>query len=680
MSVDKVDSLRNYVSYITREFFGKHFMETAESMSTSFEVAYNKQLELYELGDDSEVEKIRRLIVSFRPALSSVLELSAEFDALMTMMQMTLKASWDGAHRRKDKPVPKRQGPIMPGSDQSVNLVFFCSVCGAEVDVPHEVKKQILNSEEEVELPQHCGQAAKIKISRTPIEKPVEEVVVDDEPYEPIELLMGHIEADDVEYMKVLSVGIDIGSSTSHLIFSRLTLKREISFFNMSNRFVMVNREIIYESPIIFTPLLDRYTIDIEAVVKFCEEEYKKAGITPEEVETGAVIVTGETAKKKNADEIVNRLSSESGKFVSAVAGVNLESLLSAMGSGVVVQSGHLQKNILHVDVGGGTSNMAIASMGQVLSTSCINVGGRLLGIDDEFKIWRIDSPTQFLMKELGMSYTIGDIIPEEDARTIAREYARALIEVMLGPTISTIAKELMMADDLDFSIPVDEVSFSGGVAEMLYGGDDGNYDDIGRYLAEEIRKQIEELGLTIVEPESKIRATVIGAGAFSLSISGSTTFHYDNIGLPIDNIPVIPVNLRNELFNDEWFAEEIKRAFTTFDMVEGEDIVALYFKDQIHHEDRFKVFAKAIEKALPNSVANKKLIILIFSYDFAKMLGISIRDETSIHSNLLCLDELNMEAGDWIDIGAPLKSTHAFPVTVKSLVFNQNKEYSPDE
>jgi len=679
MSVDTVSSIRKYVSYITSEFFEKQFNENAARMRSTFEETYNSLLDQYVIRDNSEVERLRRIIVSYRPALSTVLEPCAEFDTLMTMMQTTLKVYWDGAHRRKNNPKTKKQGPLMPGSYESINLAFLCSVCDEEIDVTHEEKQKILNSEEEVELPQHCGQVVKIKISRTPLEKPVEEETKDEQ-YEPIELLMGHIKADNVEYMKVLSVGIDIGSSTSHLIFSRLTLKREVSFFNMSNRFVMVNREVIYQSPIIFTPLIDRYTIDIDSVVKFCEEEYKKAGITSDEIETGAVIVTGETAKKQNADEIVRRLSSKSGKFVSAVAGVNLESLLSAMGSGIVPQSGYRQKTILHVDVGGGTSNMAIASMGQVLSTSCINVGGRLLGIDKDFKIWRIDGPTEFLMKELGMSYEIGNIIPEEDARTIAHEYAKALVEVMRGPTTSIIAKELMMADDLDFSIPIDEVSFSGGVAEMIYGGDDEGYEDIGKYLAEEIRLQIEELGLSIAEPASKIRATVIGAGSFSLSISGSTTFHYDNIDLPIENVPVVPVHLRNELFNDEWFVAEIKRAFTTFDMVEGEDLVALYFKAQIHHEDRFKEFAKAIEKALPNSVANKKLIILIFGYDFAKMLGISIRDETSIQSNLLCLDELTMDAGDWVDIGEPLKETHAFPVTVKSLVFNDDKQYSEDE
>ncbi|MHA1495472.1 MAG: ethanolamine ammonia-lyase reactivating factor EutA [Candidatus Thorarchaeota archaeon] len=317
MTEDRVENLRNYVLHVVSEFFGNHFPENADTMRNSFYKVYLKQELQYVMKDDSEIEGIRRIIVSFRPALSSVLELCAEFDALMTMVQMILKPQWDGAHRRQDEPVQEKRGPIMPGSDPSVNLVFICSVCGEEIDVPHETKKQILNSEEEVELPQHCGQIVKIKISRTPVE---EEVVVKDEPYEPIELLMGHVKANNVEYMKVLSVGIDIGSSTSHLIFSRLTLKREISFFNMTNRFVMVDREIVYESPIIFTPLLDRFTIDVEAVVKFCKEEYKKAGVTQEEVETGAVIVTGETAKKKNADEIIQKLSSESGKFVSAVS------------------------------------------------------------------------------------------------------------------------------------------------------------------------------------------------------------------------------------------------------------------------------------------------------------------------------------------------------------------------
>ncbi|MFX1416655.1 MAG: ethanolamine ammonia-lyase reactivating factor EutA, partial [Promethearchaeota archaeon] len=316
-----------------------------------------------------------------------------------------------------------------------------------------------------------------------------------------------------------------------------------------------------------------------------------------------------------------------------------------------------------------------------VLSTSCINVGGRLLGIDEDFKIWRIDGPTQFLMNALGMNYQIGDTIAEEDARTIATEYAKALVEVMQGPAKSTVAKELMMTDDLDFSIPVDVYSFSGGVSEIFYGSDE-TFDDIGVMLAEEIKVLVEKEGLPIVEPENKIRATVIGAGAFSLSVSGSTTFFDESIELPVTNVPVLPVNPGAPEFTPQDLVEGIRRSFKTFDMVEGEDIVALYFKDFIVSraytvDEWLAPFARSIEEALPNSVSKRRLIILIFGYDVAKRLGLAIRDETSIRSNILVLDELQLEAGDWIDIGAPLKENHSFPVTVKSLVFNENKTYS---
>ncbi|MGY5857752.1 MAG: ethanolamine ammonia-lyase reactivating factor EutA [Candidatus Thorarchaeota archaeon] len=481
---------------------------------------------------------------------------------------------------------------------------------------------------------------------------------------------------DQPDNLKMLSVGIDIGSSTSHLVFSRLVLSRERSFTNPTNRFQLIDREIVYESEIIFTPLLDRYTIDIEAIVEFCKEEYRKAGITPEEVETGAVIVTGETAKKKNADEIVLRLSSESGKFVSASAGPNYESVLGAMGSGIVDISLETRQTILHADIGGGTSNLAIASNGHIHSTACSNVGGRLLGIDNDFKIWRIDEPTNFLMQELGVSYKIGDIIPEEDARTIAREYATALVEVMQGPAESKIAKELMMTDDLDFSIPIDAVSFSGGVAELIYGSEQ-RFDDIGVYLAKEIKSLIDELGWSIVEPENKIRATVIGAGAFTLSVSGSTCYFDKSIEFPIKNIPIIPVNVTTENYRTGIVEKEIARAFTKYDMVEGEDVVGLYFKDSLFRSYIWlQEFVKSVENALPKSIASKKMTVLLFETDIGKMVGLMVRRETSIQHNLICLDELFLEEGDWIDIGEPLLSGPAFPVTVKSLVFNKEKTY----
>lgn len=660
----------------------------AESLGDKFMQQYEKLFKEHENEDIYDLHRYYRLITEFKPALLTILKPGKEFDMICDTAVVNFNVPLERIRRqiKENKLTPKRKGPVMPGSSKSMDLRLYCTICNENFEIPPEIKEKLLNDEEKQELSKHCDKEMVIKIVRIQEEEPTEEIEDKEREREieifSAELLMGHIDSKEakVEYLNLLSVGIDIGSSTSHLVFSRLTLKRETSFFNMSNRFILTNRDIVYEGNIIFTPLIDRYTIDIEAIIKFCEEEYKKAGITTEMVDTGAVIVTGETAKKQNAAEIINRLSSEGGKFVSAVAGPNFESLLGAMGSGIVEQSRKNQRTILNVDVGGGTSNIAVSSKGNVHSTSCINIGGRLLGIDKEFKIWRIDEPSAFLMKELNMNYKLGDIIPENDVKTISREYAKTLLEVMRGPATSKIAKELMMTDDLDFSIPIDDFSFSGGVAEMIYGKDNSHeeYNDIGKYLAEEINLLIEEYGLQIIEPENKIRATVIGAGAFSLSISGSTCYVDEDVVLPLNNIPVLPVNVKREELSFENIKNKIKRAFNNYDMKEGEDIVALYFKEFIDHSDSIlSTLAKAIESSLSYSVAQKKPIILIFSMDIAKVLGIAIRRETSVQSNLICLDELVLEAGDFIDIGAPLYSGQAYPITVKSLVFNKEKKTS---
>ncbi|MFX1237144.1 MAG: ethanolamine ammonia-lyase reactivating factor EutA, partial [Promethearchaeota archaeon] len=360
---------------------------------------------------------------------------------------------------------------------------------------------------------------------------------------------------------------------------------------------------------------------------------------------------------------------------VSATAGPNFESLLGIMGSGMVKYSSETQKTIMNIDVGGGTSNLAIASKGIVHSCSCINVGGRLLGIDENFKIWRIDGPCEFLMKELNMDYKIGDIIPKGDVKKIAHELAKALIEVMKGPATSKIARWLMMTDDLDFSLSVDEFSFSGGVAKFIYSTEDSLnfYNDIGQYLADEIKSLVRSQNLPLIEPVNKIRATVIGAGSFSLSISGSTCYHDEKISLPIKNVPVItiPFNLNDFTKNNEILKIQIDLTLKKFDMEEGKDLYALYFKELIRPTPEF---IQVLADALPNSISQKSLVILILRFDGAKVLGLALKKNTELKENLFCLDELELETGDWIDIGAPLKEKDAFPVTIKSLVFNQDK------
>ena len=475
----------------------------------------------------------------------------------------------------------------------------------------------------------------------------------------------------EINRIEILSVGVDVGSSTSHLVFSKLVLIKDEH--SVTRRFNIEERDIIYEGRIVNTPFLDDNTIDINRLTEFFKEEYQRAQIDPADIQTGAVIITGESARKQNAKQIAEALSKDAGKFVATTAGPNFESLIAAMGSGAVARSKDYKKTILSCDIGGGTSNIALTKNGEILSTSCIAVGGRVLGVNSEGIIWRIDEPALKVMQHLGLNYKVGDQISETDSQKIARTLAQALFEVIRGPAKSAMARQLMLTDDLVFPTRIDEYSFSGGVAELMYGGMN-NYEDIGQILADQINSLTPELSAAVIEPENKIRATVIGAGAYSLSISGSSGFMDDKIAFPIRNVPVIRVDVDRSKLSVEHIISQINLSFQRFDVEEGEDIIALYFRDPVMASyPQLELFARSIEGAFPNSIQNKIPIILIFDTDIACSVGNVIRRETDLKTNLLSLDELNLKEGDWIDIGEPLVAGQVFPVTVKSLVFHNS-------
>ena len=473
----------------------------------------------------------------------------------------------------------------------------------------------------------------------------------------------------EINELEILSVGVDVGSSTSHLVFSNLVLKRDQR--SVTRRFNIQERNIIYEGRIIHTPLLDDNTIDIVRLTDFFKEEYRRADIDPADIQTGAVIVTGESARKQNARQIAEALSNDAGRFVAATAGPNFESLIAAMGSGAATRSKDDNKTILSCDIGGGTSNIAISRNGEILSTSCLSVGGRLLGVDSEGKIWRIDEPAAKVMENLGLKHEIGDVISKVDIDGIAEKFAEILFEVMTGPATSSLARRLMLTADLNFASPIDEYSFSGGVAELMYGGLN-NFDDIGHILADKIKLLTPKLSAPVIELPNKIRATVIGAGAYSLSISGCSGFRDDEISFPIRNIPVMRVDVDQSKLSTEHIITQINASFQRFDLSEGDEVIALYFKNPVRVSyPQLELFAKSIEKALTNTIQSKLPVILIFETDIACSVGNVIRRETRLKTNLLSLDELMLKEGDWVDIGEPLVDGQVFPVTVKSLVFH---------
>ncbi|TFG97195.1 hypothetical protein E4H12_09270, partial [Candidatus Thorarchaeota archaeon] len=319
------------------------------------------------------------------------------------------------------------------------------------------------------------------------------------------------------------SVGVDIGSSTSHVVFSRIVLEKNTKV--PTEKFEIVEREILHSGPIHLTPFKDQYNIDFQALKDLLLEDYRVAGIAVSDIDTGAVIITGETAKKENAEWIVNELAGESGKFVAATAGPNFESVLAAYGSGAVTRSTESGKTIMNIDVGGGSSNIGVCKEGRVVATAAINVGGRLIATDENNVIVRLEDTGRKLAALLDIHLELGQVLSNESKQRIADALAEALIESVQGKNTLKTTKLLMMTPPLVFNETVDEITFSGGVAEFIYEIESSNYNDLGLILAQSISVRALAANLPIGKPDQRIRATVIGAGNFSLQVSGSTTF-----------------------------------------------------------------------------------------------------------------------------------------------------------
>ena len=467
----------------------------------------------------------------------------------------------------------------------------------------------------------------------------------------------------------LLSVGIDVGSSTSHLIFSTIKLKK--IYKNVSQKFEVVEREILYESDIIDTPLLDKETINMNALLAFFEEEYKNAGITKSEVQTGAVIVTGETAKKKNAETIVKHLARNAGDFVSASAGPNYEAMLSAFGSGAVQRSKN--KRVISCDIGGGTSNIALSINGKVVDTSCISIGGRIIAFDERRRIIRLDAPGKVVLKAVNLHHTVGSLMSDDEIELVTQKLAKSLLRSIFGKKPDDFEKQLLLTENI--TVPENmktELVFSGGVAEMIYSDKQQDFNDIGSSLADAIKKELMHKGIVPSEPEQKIRATVIGAGSYTLQVSGNTCFlDSDDIKFPLNNIPVIHISVNREELSSKAIQQGINAGFKRFDITLGKEMVALSFNDPVKPTyTQLKIFAEAIERALEAFIQNEIPIILVFDRDVGNSIGNVIRRETVIKTRLACIDEVEVSDGDWLDIGSPLINGQIIPITVKNLVF----------
>ena len=432
------------------------------------------------------------------------------------------------------------------------------------------------------------------------------------------------------------SVGLDVGTTSTQLIFSRLRIENKAGSFAVPELQIS-DREILYESPVHFTPLLHGELVDAEALKRIVDGEYAAAGIDKKDVDTGAIIITGETSRKENARAVLEALSAYAGDFVVATAGPDLESVLAAKGSGAVDFSARTGKTVLHMDIGGGTSNLALIEDGHITATTCLNVGGRLLKMDSGGRITYVSPVLEKLF-----SKPVGEVVSREEVYVLCEKLVQALEAAAGLREENGLTETLRTAGASQLTPPPNAViSFSGGVADCI--GEEKPwlaFGDLGPELGQTIRRSRLCSGEFMLGSRT-IRATVIGAGCHSAQLSGSTVF-YQNMEFPLKNLPV-------------------GRSFPQ----EEPAVLALEGMESPSYDQLRQLAERILEQH------RGSMLILAIQQDMAKALGQLLALKLGKDAKILCIDRVRLEEGSFLDVGAPVGP--ALPVVVKTLVLSNS-------
>ncbi|RBR41368.1 hypothetical protein EB62_01141 [Enterococcus faecalis] len=469
----------------------------------------------------------------------------------------------------------------------------------------------------------------------------------------------------------LLTVGIDLGTSTTQLVLSELTVENFASAFTVP-RISISDKKVIYRSDIIFTPLLNQSEIDAEPIKAFVAEQYRQAGIHKQDIQMGAVIITGETARKSNANNVLRALSGYAGDFVVATAGPDLESIIAGKGAGAQTYSETKRKPVVNLDIGGGTTNLAVFKDGEVIDTACFDIGGRLIKLDQQQKITYIAPKIQEIINKKGLTLHLGDQATEQNLLPIISELV-AVLENSIGlGTQSPFYQLLVTNHPLRKGEELPIVTFSGGVADCLNTTSTNlfKYGDIGLLLGKYLRKSLIFSEKEVLESAETIRATVVGAGSHTAEISGSTIAYREQI-LPVKNIPILKLAQEDETLTVTELGQRIQEKLN-WHRIEETPQIALAIRGMSNPTFAdIQRYGQGIVEGLASLVAEQIPIIVMVDEDMAKALGHSLSAHLPKDYPFICLDSVKVENGDYVDIGLPVAEGAVLPVIVKTLVFN---------
>ena len=473
----------------------------------------------------------------------------------------------------------------------------------------------------------------------------------------------------------ILSVGIDVGTSTTQVVFSKLQMDNAGGYFSVP-RVAIVDKEVVYKSEVYMTPLKTDVLIDTDALRDIVAAEFRKAGYRPEDTDSGAVIITGESARKENSDAVLKSLSDFAGDFVVSAAGPDMESLIAGKGSGAWQYSMDHHCRVANLDIGGGTTNVVLFEDGETLARGCLDIGGRLICMNPQGIITKVSPAAAVMAQAAGVSVSVGDRCDELKLTAVTRQMAAAL-NAYLGvgtKDIDAILRKIKTPGSSDFPVPekVQAVFFSGGVADLIYheSADTWAYGDIGVLLGRAIRESRLFTDFQKMEPGETIRATVVGAGTYTTTISGSTITYSDDI-FPLKNIPVIKLD---EELQEACFAGETEPVIRRIQWVLGQNdeehfILAMPGTRNPGYMEMKRASA-SIRQIMDRVQPPGEPILLVIESDIAKAMGQMIRQQPDLKRQVVAIDSIHVEDGEYVDMGKPMMNGMVIPVVVKTLIF----------
>ncbi len=346
----------------------------------------------------------------------------------------------------------------------------------------------------------------------------------------------------------VTLIGLDFGTTTSSAVAARAKLIHN----SVTRRTELTDIAESFRSPMSLTPIKDE-RLDEVKVAELLDGWLAAAVRADEPIFGGGALLTGLAAQAENAAVLVSLIRQRIGNAVVARADdPRRESWLAFQGSCARLSQKYPELRFVNLDIGGGTSNLALGANGEVLATGCLFVGARHVQVEPgTYRIVQLSGYARRLFEYLGIDKGRNDELSPREVERILDSYVEWLDAAVAGDErafASPVAHRHQQVAFAHRPLPTDHITLSGGVGELVYAAVQGRgfppttaFGDLGIDLAERLLNHspwADDFRTFI--PEGGGRATSLGLLRHSTQISGSTLFLSQTNLLPLRDVPIL--------------------------------------------------------------------------------------------------------------------------------------------